>query len=194
MRSNRLISLLFLLTLFALPAMSLDENPKIKDTETAKFSIATFRAEHTTSDDYHYLYTFDIICPANGASPEVRLYNPSLPDQIYTIEKFAGSLIRKELWLKDRQGEPVSMVIIIEEAPGARNAMQYRIKLDRYPGKRSNQKHIDAIINSQYNIKDSYSYGRFLFMKDNSGQGYKKAKAGGINDLFNFLDSHLERL
>lgn len=109
---------------------------------------------------------------------------------MYFIENCAGSLIRKEFWLKDMDSdEKASLVVKIEEDKGARNAMEYHVYMDKFPGGCTAT---DGVIDSKYNIKDSMLYGRFLFGKTSSYD--TKWKAGGITDFFNYVSSQFEDL
>lgn len=165
------------------------EYGRVSEKETKTYCQAEFRSNQHTDDGYWYIYDFHFI--NDGGDHKLRLYNPSDGSRFYKILRCAGSLIRKEFWLKDMDsGEAVSLVIKVEEGADARNTMEYHVYMDKYPGKLANQKKIHAIIGSEYNIKNSAFYGRFLFGKTVANN--TEWKAGGITDFFNYISSQFE--
>lgn len=181
--------LLFTIIAFsAFNAIAIDEYKRLSPNEIKNCIKVQFKADEYTEDGTLFIYHF-YFSHANGLRT-LTIHNPSDGNRKYEITNFAGSLIRKEFWLRDMEtDEKVSLVMKIIEDPKARNCVIYEVKLDNYPGRRPNQKSINAIVTSKYNIKNSYGINRFLFSIKNDWKD-KNIRIGDIENLFDFFDFH----
>ena len=189
----RIITLFMLLTaMMPLGASAASEFKAVNPKNVSKSVSAEFMTSQTTPDGYHYMYDFIFVMP-EGRTPQLLIVNSTNGTKTYTIERYAGSSIRKEFWLKDADGNDVSMVIKIADNPQARNSEIYTVTVDKYPGRRPNQKSIDATVSSKYYVKNGDGVSQFLFSDKPYVEGSDlNWKAGGITALFGYLDAHLD--
>lgn len=165
-----------------------DEYDEASDKYIVNAKTVYARFDQTTADGYNYIYWLRFNAPlTKGGMPTVSIENPSLPTVDYTIERAAGSLIRKELWCKDQNGNEVRIVLKYEEKPGARNAVDLKLYVDKYPGKRDNQQSIDAT-----KAQNLYLFGSVLFSSENSIlKPVKKWKAAIYPSIFQWMDANI---
>ncbi len=171
-----------------------DEYKKASEKDILNAKTVTARFDQITSDGYHYIYWLVFNAPrAKGDKPTVTIENPSLPPKIYTIERAAGSQIRKELWCKDTDGKEVRIILKYEEKPGARNATDLKLYVDSYPGKRANQQSIDATeVQHIYTVKDTYESASVLLSPENSmTQRVKNEKVATYPAIFKWMDANI---
>ncbi len=192
LRSMMLIAALIIC--FAQSFAATDEYDKASEKDIIKAQTVIAKFDQTTADGYNYIYWVRFNAPVkNGGMPTLAIENPSLPTVNYTIEKAAGSSLRKELWCKDSNGDAVRIVLKYEENPGARNATILKLLVDKYPGKRANQQSIDATeVQNIYNIKNEYSSGSVLVSPENSLLKYvKKEKVAPYTAIFQWIDANI---
>lgn len=171
-----------------------DTYDEASEKEVLKAKTIETKYDQVTADGYNYIYWIRFNAPlSKGQRPTVTIENPSLDPVTYTVEKFAGSTIRKELWCKDRHGNDISIVFRYEENPGARNSTILKVYVDKYPGKRANQQSIDAaLVQSIFHMKN-YNAGSVLVSSENSRlKPVKKWKAAAYTALFQWMDKNLE--
>lgn len=171
-----------------------EEYDKASDKDIVKAQTVTAKFDQTTSDGYNYIYWLRFNAPqTKGQAPTVSIENPSLPTVECSIEKAAGSSLRKELWCKDKSGNDIRIILKYEEMPGARNATILKLYVDKYPGKRANQKSIDATeVRNIYDIKNEYSSGSVLISSENSLlKPVRKWKVAKYPAIFQWIDANI---
>ncbi len=174
-----------------------DEYKKASEKDILNAKTVRARFDQTTSDGYNYIYWLVFNAPrAKGDKPTLTIENPSLPSQVYTIERGAGSQIRKELWCKDSNGKEVKIVLKYEEKPGARNAVDLNLYVDKYPGKNSNQQSIDATIKQNiYTVKDTYEGCSVMVAPENSlTHPIKNEKVATYPAIFQWMNENIPGL
>ena len=186
--SSLLIALLCFCTTFA--RTEYDEVSE-KDIKAAATAEAKFN--QVTADNYHYIYWVYLNAPVTkNGNCTITIDNPSLGPTVYKINDYAGSAIRKELRCTDRNGDEVTIVFKLEEMPDAKNSSVLKMYVDKYPGRRPNQKSIDATCENNLYALKNYGGASILYSKTNSRVTEpKKYKAGIYTTLFEWINAHL---